>query len=123
MIKMMLIAGAGGFIGTCGRFLIGRWCATAFHGAFPLGTFITNIIGCFVFGLVFGFLERSHIMSPGMNALLITGFCGGFTTFSTFASDVLSLGSRGDWGTTILYLVSSTAAGIFLVWVGRALVR
>ena len=45
MIKAMLIAGAGGFVGTCGRYLIGKWCSGMFHGAFPLGTFMVNIIG------------------------------------------------------------------------------
>ncbi len=45
MIKMMLLAGAGGFVGTCGRFLIGKWSSAMFHGAFPMGTFLVNIIG------------------------------------------------------------------------------
>lgn len=58
MIKMMLLAGAGGFVGTCGRFLIGKWSSAMFHGAFPMGTFLVNIIGCFVIGLLFGLLEK-----------------------------------------------------------------
>ena len=82
MIKMMLLAGAGGFIGTCGRFLVGKWSSAMFHGAFPMGTFLVNIIGCFIIGLLFGLLEKAHVMTPGENVMLITGFCGGFTTFS-----------------------------------------
>lgn len=77
MIKMMLIAGAGGFVGTCGRFLIGKWSSGMYHGAFPMGTFLVNIIGCFIIGLLFGLLEKAHVMTPGENVLLITGFCGG----------------------------------------------
>ncbi len=55
--------------------------------------------------------------------LLITGFCGGFTTFSSFADDMWVLGSKGDWTTFALYLVLSIVIGVLLVWGGRALVR
>lgn len=102
MIKAMLLAGCGGFVGTCGRYLVGKWCAGMWHGSFPMGTFLVNIIGCFIIGLFFGLLEKAHVMTPGENVLLITGFCGGFTTFSSFADDMWVLGSKGDW-TTFIY--------------------
>lgn len=120
---MMLIAGAGGFVGTCGRFLVGKWSSSMWHGAFPMGTFLVNIIGCFIIGLLFGLLEKAHVMTAGENALLITGFCGGFTTFSSFADDIWVLGSKGDWTTSIVYLVASVIIGVLLVWAGRALIR
>lgn len=50
MFKMMLIAGCGGFVGTCGRYLVGKWCSGMWHGSFPMGTFMVNIIGCFIIG-------------------------------------------------------------------------
>ncbi len=120
---MMLIAGAGGFIGTCGRFLIGKWCSAIFHGSFPVGTFLVNIIGCFIIGILFGLLEKTHVVTPSENVLLITGFCGGFTTFSSFANDMWILGSKGVWPTFILYLVLSVVFGVLLVWAGRAIIR
>lgn len=123
MIKMMLIAGAGGFVGTCGRFLIGKWSSGMYAGSFPMGTFLVNIIGCFIIGLFFGLLERAHVMTAGENVLLITGFCGGFTTFSSFADDMWVLGSKGDWVTFGIYLAASVIFGILLVWAGRALIR
>ncbi len=123
MIKMMLIAGVGGFVGTCGRFLLCRWTAAMFQGDFPLGTFLVNAIGCFIIGVIFGFIERGHLLSAGENALLITGFCGGFTTFSAFANDMWALGDRGEWSTFGLYLAASVICGVLLVWAGRALVR
>ena len=95
----MLLAGCGGFVGTCGRYLVGKWCSGMWHGSFPMGTFLVNIIGCFIIGLFFGLLEKAHVMTPGENVLLITGFCGGFTTFSSFADDMWVLGSKGDWTT------------------------
>ncbi len=123
MIKMMLIAGAGGFAGTCCRFLVGRWCSTLFHMTFPVGTFLVNIIGCFLIGIVLGMLEKSAVMSTTMRLLLVTGFCGGFTTFSAFADELWRLGNKGEWGITAFYLASSVIVGIFLVGLGRILVR
>lgn len=120
---MMLIAGAGGFVGTCGRFLIGKWAGAMFHGSFPMGTFLVNVIGCFIIGLLFGLLERAQVLTSGENVLLITGFCGGFTTFSSFADDMWVLGNKGDWMTFGIYLAASVILGILLVWAGRALIR
>lgn len=123
MIKSMLIAGVGGFVGTCGRFLIRKWSSEIFHGPFPLGTFLVNVIGCFLIGIFFGLLEKTHVMTPGENVLLITGFCGGFTTFSTFADDIWVLGNKGDWGMAAAYLAATVVIGILLVWAGRAIIR
>ena len=123
MIKMMLIAGAGGFVGTCGRFLIGKWSDGMFHGTFPLGTFLVNIIGCFIIGIFFCILEKSHVMTTGENVLLITGFCGGFTTFSSFADDIWKLGNNGDWMTCLFYFLATVILGVLLVWGGRAIIR
>lgn len=62
-------------------------------------------------------------MTPGENVLLITGFCGGFTTFSSFADDMWVLGSKGDWTTFAIYLAASIIFGVLLVWGGRAIIR
>ena len=123
MIRELIIAGCGGFVGSAGRYLVGKWTAGIWHGTFPLGTFLVNIIGCFIIGLFFGLLEHAKVMTPSQNILLTTGFCGGFTTFSTFANDMWSLGTKGDWGTFALYLVLSVVIGVLLVWAGRALIR
>ena len=123
MIKAMLIAGAGGFIGTCGRFLVGRWSTGFWHGNFPLGTFIVNLIGCFLIGLFLGLTTKENLLSENMTILHITGFCGGFTTFSSFAADLLVMGQKGDWTTFVLYTLLSLLAGVFLVWCGRAVIQ
>lgn len=123
MLKTMLIAGLGGFVGTCLRYLTGKLCHAIALGAFPLGTFIVNIVGSFLIGLLFGVAERSHAISPTMSALLITGFCGGFTTFSSFADDTyLLLGDR-HYPTFALYVGLTIMLGVGLVWAGRALMK
>ena len=136
MIKSMLIAGAGGFVGTCLRYLVGTYtkgwmnklpphCEVVLGVRlcdFPLGTFIVNVVGCLIIGLVFGLSEKTGILSSNHVLLLATGFCGGFTTFSAFANEALTLGTKGDWMTSLLYLAVSVVFGIICVWVGRALV-
>ncbi len=123
MIKEMLIAGAGGFAGTCGRYLVSRFCAFTIPGAFPTGTLAVNLIGCFAAGILFGLAEKADVMSPGAAALLVTGFCGGFTTFSTFANDMWKLSDKGDWLILALYLAASIIGGFLLVCAGRAIIR
>lgn len=93
------------------------------HGDFPLGTFVVNIVGCFIIGLLMGLLEKTDILTADHSVLLVTGFCGGFTTFSAFADDMFRLGERGNWGIMTMYLALSVIIGILLVWAGRAIVR
>lgn len=119
----MILAGCGGFIGTCGRYLVGRLASAMFHGDFPSGTFLVNMAGCFVIGLLFGLMEKTNVMTADESVLLVTGFCGGFTTFSSFAGDILNLGNKGDWITSAVYLCASVIFGVLLVWGGRAIVR
>lgn len=123
MIKMMLIAGAGGFVGTCCRYLVTRWCAMMFSGTWPLGTFLVNIVGCFVFGVLLGFFEKTQTVSTTESLLLVTGFCGGFTTFSAFAGEVCLLGDKGQLVTSLVYLLASVTLGVIMVIAGRALIR
>ncbi|MCF0176187.1 MAG: fluoride efflux transporter CrcB [Bacteroidales bacterium] len=123
LFKAMLIAGAGGFLGTCLRYLIGvfakHWCS----GTFPLGTFIVNALGCFVIGLVCGLSEKSGMLNGNHVLLLATGFCGGFTTFSAFANEAWVLGSKGDMLLSVFYIAASVMVGIACVWLGRVLLN
>lgn len=123
MFKAMLIAGAGGFIGTCLRYLVGKLAHHLFATPFPWGTFAVNIIGSFVIGIFFGMAEKTHLISTNMNIFLITGFCGGFTTFSSFADDMFLLIQNKYWGYFSTYLILSIVLGIALAWLGRSLVK
>lgn len=123
MIKAMLIAGLGGFIGTCLRYLVGKFAHVLFAAPFPYGTFIVNVVGSLIIGILFGLAEKTNLISTHMNVFLITGFCGGFTTFSSFADDMYLLMQNKHWGYFALYLGLSIVLGLVMVFIGRGLVR
>jgi CrcB protein len=87
------------------------------HGAFPLGTYIVNIAGCFIIGWLAGMLGR-HSGHTDLHALFITGFCGGYTTFSAFSAENLRLLQSGNGQTAVVYILASILAGLFAVWLG-----
>ena len=123
MFKAMLVAGLGGFIGTCLRFLTGKLCHAVCASAFPWGTFTVNIAGSFIIGMLFGLAEKTSLISPMMNVLLITGFCGGFTTFSSMSGDMFILLQQRHWMLFGLYVVASFALGLLMVWCGRSVIK
>ncbi|MCH5345677.1 MAG: fluoride efflux transporter CrcB [Muribaculaceae bacterium] len=122
MFKTMLIAGCGGFVGTCCRYLVIRLCADHVVTRFPLATFLVNIIGCFLVGLIYGLIEKTDLLPASATVPLVIGFCGGFTTFSSFANEIWNIGSRGDLLLSIFYMTVSIVVGLLLVWCGRAVV-
>lgn len=118
MFKLMLLAGAGGFVGTCCRFLTNKLYLSCFKTTLPLATFTVNILGCFILGLILGSLNKVGIVSPRLNAFLVVGFCGGFTTFSTFSYEAFNLGTNGEIFTSLLYMGVSMVVGLLAVWLG-----
>lgn len=110
MFKGVFIAGLGGFLGTVARYLLSQFIQKYFNTIFPLGTLIINIIGCFIIGFLFGMFERGNLISPDLRLFLTVGFCGGFTTFSTFSNDSVNLINDGE----ILYLMLYTGISIFV---------
>ena len=124
MIRLMLIAGVGGFLGTCLRFLAGRYMHhIAPAAAFPWGTFAVNVAGSLLIGILYGLADKHHLLSPATSALLITGFCGGLTTFSSFADDLWVLLAERHQVLFVIYLVMSFALGLTMVMLGRAVVK
>ena len=123
MLKQMLIAGIGGFFGTCGRFAVNKLCTLFWLAPLPLATLIVNLGGCLLFGLFSGLAEKNNLITQTQSALLITGFCGGFTTFSTFSGELFNMGAKGQWSLSALYLFTSIVAGIAMVWLGRIICK
>ena len=118
MIKSLLLVGTGGFIGSVFRFLASRFMQNNFPSAFPFGTFFVNITGCFLIGLIYGLSEKSSLFSSGWKLFLAVGFCGGFTTFSTFANENLAMLRDGDFFHFLLYTGLSVFLGIAATFFG-----
>jgi fluoride exporter len=118
MIKTLLLVGTGGFLGSVSRFLASRLIQSNLPSAFPFGTFFVNITGCLLIGLIYGFSDRSSLLTPGWKMFLAAGFCGGFTTFSTFANENLALLRDGNFFHFALYTGLSVFLGIAATFFG-----
>ncbi|HKL17311.1 MAG TPA: fluoride efflux transporter CrcB [Halalkalibaculum sp.] len=117
MFKTILLIGTGGFAGTVSRYLLSKLIAAKWPMSFPWGTFSVNILGCFLIGIVMGLSFQSSV-STQTRLLLATGFCGGFTTFSTYSLEIFELYQRGEAGIGMLYLFASILLGLTGVWLG-----
>lgn len=120
MIKNLLLAGAGGGIGAMLRYMVYLF---PFNTAIPYATLMINIIGSFTLGIIMGISLKSSGLSQGTIAFLATGLCGGFTTFSAFSAENLSLLQSGKTGLALLYIGLSVVAGLGAVWLGLKLVN
>ncbi len=121
-MKEILLVILGGGAGSGLRFLIGKYLNPMVDGFF-LGTFLVNIIGCLLIGLLFGLSLRSETSHPAQSALLASGFCGGFTTFSTFGLELFLQLREGSYLPFIGYTMASLLIGILAVFLGFWLVR
>jgi CrcB protein len=122
-MKQILMLGSGGFIGTVLRYWVQVFFARQFSILFPLGTFIVNITGCLVIGLLYGMANRHDWLTAEWRLFLITGLCGGYTTFSAFAFEGVSMLKQGQWIPFLLYILLSVLVGILATMVGYALTK
>ena len=119
-MKTVFIVFTGSGIGGVARFAVQNWIAGIDQFIFPLGTFIVNLTGCFLIGLFYALGERGSLLTPEWRLALTTGFCGGFTTFSTFAFENVNLLRTGDYVYFALYIFLSISLGIAGVFLGIA---
>ncbi|WP_085994281.1 fluoride efflux transporter CrcB [Oceanobacillus senegalensis] len=115
----LLLVMTGGFFGAICRFTLGEWIYT--NNGFPLGTFLINLIGCFILGWFLTFVSQNKKIRPEYTLLIGTGFIGSFTTFSTFSVETLNLFQEGLIFMGILYVLATTVSGLVLAYVGRKL--
>ncbi len=120
MLKNLFYIFIGGGVGSIFRFLISNYTQRLWNiNLFPMGTFMVNILGCFAIGLLSGYFLK---VDNQLKFLLITGFCGGFTTFSTFSAEMYSLFQNQNFGIMFLYALLSMLLGGLAVWLGFLIV-
>ncbi|TDP57973.1 fluoride efflux transporter CrcB [Flavobacterium dankookense] len=118
MLKTILYIALGGAIGSVLRFLTSLFVAKFWSNHFPLATFLTNVVGCFLIGVSIGLLEKNNMTDGNLKWFLITGFCGGFTTFSTFGMENFNLFQNNNSFLAFAYIAASIISGLFAVWLG-----
>jgi CrcB protein len=122
-MEKFLLIGAGGFVGANLRYLTQQWATDAWGPDFPYGTLIANVVGSFVIGLFLTLATEFLDLSPNWRYLIATGVLGGYTTFSSFAYETLSLAESGRYGYAALNLIGNVALGLSAALLGIALAR
>ncbi len=118
-MKEYLLVGSGGMVGAIARYLCSSYFLHSYPNArFPWGTFVVNILGCLLIGLLAGIVERSTHYNAELRLLLITGFLGGFTTFSAFGIESLHLIRANAFCLALVYMLSSTVLGVAAAFIG-----
>ena len=119
MIKNFLLVGLGGMLGSMLRLAVNIGFKSA---SFPLATFLVNIIGSFVIGIVFGIAARNSQFDIHWRLFLATGICGGFTTFSSLSAESIFLLQQQRYSIFFLYLFLSIVLGLAATWLGMTIV-
>jgi CrcB protein len=121
LIRSLLVL-AGGAVGSLVRYLAALGVNEHYDGRFPLATFLINVTGSFLIGLLLVLLDREDLLHPNLRPLLVTGFLGGFTTFSTFEWEMFALG-RSTPPMALIYGISSVLLGWMACWAGASIGR
>lgn len=122
MGKLILI-GLAGFIGTLGRYWLSGLVARRYGETFPMGTLVVNLVGCFLVGLLFYLLQERFLVNQTVRTVILIGFLGGFTTFSSFGLQTFTLLQDGEFGLAVLNILGANLIGLVLVWAGYTLAR
>lgn len=122
MIPILLVA-LGGALGSLARYGVNVWTARAFGPAFPWGTLTVNVAGGFVMGLIAALLALRGGEAGEARLFLMTGVLGGFTTFSAFSLDAVTLWERGEAGVALMYVAASVSLSVAALVAGLALGR
>ena len=122
-MRNLLLVGTGSFIGGICRFLCQQIIQKNYPASIPLGTLGVNVAGCFIIGLIYGLTGKTYILSPELRLFMATGFCGGFTTFSAFAYENISLIQNAQFLYAATYILLSLFAGFAAVYAGILFIK
>ena len=121
MIKNLLLVFLGGGLGSSLRYLISKYLNVG--GVIPQGTLVVNVLGSFLLGLALGWLIKQDMLNHPLHFLIAIGFCGGFTTFSTFSFENFNMIKSGDYISFSIYFLGSIILGIIAIFLGIILSR
>ena len=119
--RLAAAVAVGGALGSVARYLLGAFVQDRGSTAFPLGTFAINVSGSLLLGFLMRLGLETTAFGPEMRFFLTTGFCGGYTTFSTFSYETMRLFEDGEYGTAGLYVVSSVVLALLACAVGMGI--
>ena len=117
-MKQFLLVGIGGFIGSVARFWVSKLNIYFHFLSIPMGTLTVNILGSFIIGFITGISAKSELISPSLRLFLMVGICGGFTTFSSFTNENMTLIQNGQILSALLYTGLSIFLGFSAVYLG-----
>ncbi len=121
-MKILLIAMAGA-VGTLARYWLAGFVQGASGGDFPWGTFAANMAGCLLFGLVWSMAEERFLISPGVRTIVLTGFMGAFTTYSTYTFETAQFIRDSEWVLAIGNIALQNTTGVVFMLLGLAFGR
>jgi len=117
-MRELLLIFVGGGIGSVMRFSLGKWISSFHSHHFPYGTLFVNVLACFVLGTLVGVADHKQIISPNARLFWTVGFCGGFSTFSTFSSETLTLIQNGFPFSGLVYVLASLLLCLAATYLG-----
>jgi CrcB protein len=121
-LETILFIGAGGFLGAIARYLVSLWAAERFGVTFPWGTLIANVSGGLLLAAFATWFTRQADIQPALRLFLAVGFCGAYTTFSTYALDTITMAQTGQWSASLANLLVNNALCFIAVlaglWIG-----
>jgi CrcB protein len=120
---MIWLVMLGSALGGGARYLLGPWVQQRTGAVFPTGTLVINVAGSLLMTFIFRYAMESAAIRPDVRIMLTTGFCGGFTTFSTFSYETVKLVEDGDWHRAAWYIVLSVVLSLAAAFAGLALAR
>lgn len=122
LVRNLLLVGGGGFLGSVARYLLGGFVLHATGAArFPYATLVVNVTGCLAIGVFAGFAERASMFTPAMRLFLMTGFLGGYTTFSAFGYETFFLAREHAWLSAAGNVIIQVILGLAAVFAGYRL--